>query len=401
MAAKKRGRSSSATKLLLAKPKTGCQKCGMAKGKFPTEARRRSHVRFCDGAAEEAKPRTKAKRTPKKKGKISCPHCKETFKRSQDRGNHIKKEHPTKFVPREKPGARAKAPKKRATKGGRDQRGNTMSEARLKEVCKGVLAKLKKKKLINQADLAQKIRAINEEMPNIKPHHRLRLIYRMALDMLESIGEDVSRGIRKPGKRPKRKKEVRKMGNGDPERTLPGKAFDTKDVVRGGLHGLAMLYLRGAIPKRSRAICLPGMRPDHERELFGDFRDVLMVENNGKVARKVKDARIVKGDFIDVLIDEGIPKPFSMVDFDLCGRPTYREGSIFTQMNEIGVVTKRFCLRITFCTRSSKGSVKEDLDQMDNDIRDRYDVLSYVAMPYRNPKGTTMEIRQWVLEGRN
>jgi len=70
-------------------------------------------------------------------------------------------------------------------------------------------------------------------------------------------------------------------------------------------------------------------------------------------------------------------------------------------MHEVGIVSKRFCLRITFCTRSSKGSVKEDLDQMDNDLRNRYEVLSYEAIPYRNPGGTTMEIRQWVLEGRN
>ena len=298
------------SKLLAARPVVGCHKCGKGKKHFETESKRRAHVRYCGMPTKAA-----AKRMPKKKEKITCPHCPDTFKRMQDRGNHISRHHPDKFVPMKSPDAR------------------------------------------------------NKQKPKV--------------------------GVRS------RRKKIRKMGNGDPERTLPGKAFDTKDVVRGGLHGLAMLYLRGRIPKRARAICLPGMRPDHERKLFSEFNDVVMVENNGKVTKKVKDAMIIRGDFIDVLINEGLIRPFSMVDFDLCGRPTYREGSIFRQMYDVGLVTKRCCLRITYCTRSSKGSVKEDLEQLDNDIREHFNVMSYEIMPYKNPRGTTMELRQWVLEGRD
>jgi len=386
----------SQSKLLAARPVVGCHKCKKGKKQFETEGKRRAHVRYCDGTTK-----SKVKQAPKKKEKITCPHCKETFKRTQERGNHIRLKHPKKFVPMEKPGARKKVAKRKPTREERDQRGNTMSEKRLREKGKEVIPILKEKGLISQAALGAKIKTINQAQPDITPHHRLRLVYRWLLDLMEKAGKTVPRSKRGPYRPPKRKKEVRKMGNGDPERTLPGKAFDTKDVVRSGLHGLAMLHLRGRIPKNARAICLPGMRPDNERKLFKDFRDVVMVENNGKVTAKVKDARIVKGDFIDVMIDEGVPKPFSMVDFDLCGRPTYREGSIFTQMFDVGLVTRRCCLRITYCTRSSKGSVKEDLNQLDNDLRLHYDVPSYEIMPYRNPKGTTMEIRQWVLEGRD
>lgn len=196
----------------------------------------------------------------------------------------------------------------------------------------------------------------------------------------------------------KRASKPRKMGNRHPERVLPDKVFDGKDKTRSALQSLAMLHLQGHLPRNAHAICLPGLRPGHERKLMSGFKHVTMVENNGKVLKAAKDTRIVRGDFIDVLIEEGANKPFSLVDFDLCGRPTYREGSILVKAVSAGLVTPRSCIRLTYCTRSSKGPVRSDLDQLDEDFREVAKVVSYETIPYRNKKGTSMEVRQWILD---
>jgi DNA-directed RNA polymerase subunit RPC12/RpoP len=192
-------------------------------------------------------------------------------------------------------------------------------------------------------------------------------------------------------------KELKKRTSGinKPEVTLANKDFDRKDQIRAALQALAVVYLPDN--PYQRAISLPGLRVEEEIRLFKEF-DTCLVEVDADMLKKHGDKRVIHGSFVDVLESEGGTAAFSIVDFDLCGRPTYRDGAYLARLGTNRCVQPRFCLRITFCTRSFTGSVAEDVDQLDKDLRQHVDVVSYERVPYRNKGGTTMEVRQWICD---
>jgi len=194
-------------------------------------------------------------------------------------------------------------------------------------------------------------------------------------------------------------KELKRRTSGikKPEVTLANKNFERKDQIRAALQSLAVVHLEGHRLPTSRAIGLPGLRVEEELKLLSGFNTYL-VEEDADVIKKHGDGRVIHGSFIDVLQEKGQVSKFAIVDFDLCGRPCYRDGSYLANLGTSNAVTDRFCLRITFCTRAWTGSVVRDVDQLDKDLRQHVDIVSYERVPYRNKGGTTMEVRQWICD---
>lgn len=177
-----------------------------------------------------------------------------------------------------------------------------------------------------------------------------------------------------------------------------------KDMKRKVLHDLGVVHLYNQIRGRKYApllaVCLPGLRPDHERKILRGC-DLIMAENDPIIFAKVKKHGVLYCSVFDVphAMNETHSKQWSnrkihIIDLDMFYSVIDVDAVI--QMVTHSRVASTFVLRVTACTRSIG---RKCLDSLNRKLSGVGSIISVETLGYRGGcgDGAPMAIRQWVI----